>query len=180
MAKSRQVALLRGVNVGGHAKVPMARLREVVEELGYEGVRTHLQSGNVVFTTATSPDQAARALEKQIAKHFDLTVPVLVRTGKELSRVVDDNPLRDIASNGSRFLVMFLGGAPNRRKLAALDASDFEPDVFHAGKREIYVWCPNGLRDTKLGHAFWEKQLGLTATGRNWNTVTKLLELAES
>jgi uncharacterized protein (DUF1697 family) len=179
MAQTRQVALLRGVNVGGRTRVPMAQLRDMVEGLGYEDVRTVLQSGNVVFSTDSKPAQTAKAIEQQIEKELGLKVPVLIRTGTELARVVKGNPLSKVATEPARFLVIFLSKAPDRRKLAKLDDAAFEPDLFRAGKREIYVWCPNGFRDTKLGHAFWEKQLQLTATGRNWNTVTKLLALAE-
>lgn len=176
----RQVALLRGVNVGGNNRVPMAHLRELMGELGYEGVRTHLQSGNAVFSaSATTPERAAQEIEGQLAQRLGLNVRVLVRTGEELARVVDANPLPEATSEPARLLVNFLSAAPDPDRLRALVPADFEPDVFGVGEREIYVWCPEGVRATKLSYAFWEKRLGVVATARNWNTVTKLRELVE-
>jgi uncharacterized protein (DUF1697 family) len=178
---TRQIALLRGVNVGGNNMVPMARLRELMHDLGYDDVRTHLQSGNAVFTAAegTPPERAAREIEGQLERHLGLAVPVLVRTARELARVVAANPLPEAVSEPSRLLVNFLSAAPDPDLLGGLDAADFEPDLFGAGEREIYVWCPEGMRATKLTYAFWEKRLGVTATARNWNTVTRLLALTE-
>jgi uncharacterized protein (DUF1697 family) len=176
----RQVALLRGVNVGGNNMVPMARLRELLAELGYEGVRTYLQSGNAVFTaTGTAPQRAAQEIESQLAQQLGLGVRVLVRTAAELTRVLDANPLPEAVSEPARLLVNFLSAPPDPELLRGLDPATFEPDRFEVGEREIYVWCPEGVRATKLSYAFWEKRLGLTATARNWNTVTNLLELAE-
>ncbi len=171
----RQIALLRGVNVGANNRVPMARLRELMEELGYEGVRTHLQSGNALFTAAgTPPARAAQEIEGQLARHLGLGVRVLVRTGDELARVIAANPLPEAVSEPARLLVNFLSQAPDPERLRALDPADFEPDIFGVGEREIYVWCPEGVRATKLSYAFWEKRLGVVATARNWNTVTRL------
>jgi uncharacterized protein (DUF1697 family) len=175
----RQIALLRGVNVGGNNKVPMAHLRELMLELGYEDVRTHLQSGNAVFTAPqTPPDQTAQEIESQLERHLGLSVRVLIRTGEELARAVAANPLPEAVSEPSRLLVIFLSAAPSPDLLRELDPADFEPELYGVGEREIYVWCPEGLRTLKLSYAFWEKRLGVTATGRNWNTVTKLLALA--
>jgi uncharacterized protein (DUF1697 family) len=176
----RQVALLRGVNVGGNNVVPMARLRELMGGLGYGGVRTHLQSGNAVFTApGTPPERAARAIEGELARHLGLNLRVLVRTGEELARIVDANPLPEAVAEPARLLVNFLSAAPDPELLRGLDPADFEPDLFGVGEREIYVWCPEGVRATRLSYAFWEKRLGVIATARNWNTVTRLRLLAQ-
>lgn len=175
----RQIALLRGINVGGHNKIGMAQLRDVLGELGFARVRTHLQSGNVVFDAGGSPEESARVVESGLADRFGASVPVLVRSRADFARVVDENPWQAV-SDRAKFLVVFLAGEPDPEVVRAARAEDHAPDVFEAGRREIYLWCPNGLRETKLSHAFWEKRLGLTATGRNWNTVTELRELADS
>jgi uncharacterized protein (DUF1697 family) len=177
---TRQIALLRGVNVGGNNMVAMAVLRELLRGLGYEDVRTHLQSGNAVFTVATAPEQAAREIEDQLVGRLGLRVPVLVRTRDELAEVVAANPLGEATSEPARLLVNFLSHEPDPELLGELDPADFEPETFGAGAREIYVWCPDGVRATRLGYAFWEKRLKLTATARNWNTVTRLLALADA
>jgi uncharacterized protein (DUF1697 family) len=177
---TRQVALLRGINVGRSKRVGMADLRESVEALGYDDVRTYLQSGNVVFTGKDGrPERAAQKIEDQLAERLGLDVRVLVRTRDELAEVIDRNPLSEIASDPRRLLVAFLSSSPDPKRLRDVDPADFEPDAFAVGAREIYLWCPDGFHATKLGHAFWEKQLQLTATARNWNTVTKLLALAD-
>jgi uncharacterized protein (DUF1697 family) len=176
----RQVALLRGVNVGGNNRVSMAHLRELMQGLGYDGVRTHLQSGNAVFTAdGTPPERAAQEIEGLLERHLGLSVRVLVRTDEELARVVEANPLAEAISEPARLLVNFLAEAPDPDLLGGLDPADFEPDIFGVGEREIYVWCPEGVRATKLSHAFWEKRLRVVATARNWNTVTRLLELVQ-
>jgi uncharacterized protein (DUF1697 family) len=176
------VAFLRAVNVGGRNRIAMSDLRELLESLGYGEVRTHLQSGNAVFAAAAaaaggSPEQLAREIEGALAGEVGLRVKVLVRTSAELERAIAANPLLDVAGDHARLLVTFLSHAPDREVIAELAPADFEPDVFAVGEREIYVWYPEGVRATKLSNAFWERRLGVVATGRNWRTVTRLLEL---
>ena len=180
MAKTTKVAFLRGINLGPRMRVEMARLRALVKALGYDDVRTYLQSGNVVFTSSVRPEEAARAIEEGIAEHLGLTVPVLVRTEDELAAVVEENPLRDVATDPARYLVNFLSAPPDRRRARELDPAEFEPEVFRVVGREAYVWFPRGVRASRLTYAFWEKRFEVTATGRNWNTVTKVLALAAS
>lgn len=176
----RHVALLRGVNVGGHQKVPMAHLRELLGELGYGDVRTHLQSGNAVFSApGTPPERAAQEIEGQLTRSLGLSVRVLVRTAGELARVVAANPLPEAVAEPSRLLVTFLSAPLAPELLRELDPAAFEPDRFGVGEREVYVWCPEGVRAITLSYAFWEKRFGVVATARNWNTVTRLAALAE-
>lgn len=179
-ADGKYAVLLRAVNVGGRNKIAMARLRELLEGLGYEGVRTHLQSGNAVLTAAgKSPQRVGEEIEGVLAAELGLEAKVLVRTKGELEQVIADNPLLDIADNPARMLVAFLSDAPDGETVRQLAPAEFEPDVFAVGEREVYVWYPEGVRATKLSNAFWEKRLGVVATGRNWNTVTRLLELTD-
>ncbi len=174
------MALLRAVNVGGRNRIAMARLRELLERLGYGDVRTHLQSGNAVFTAAaTSPERLAREVERGLAEEVGLAAKVLVRSRAELERAIAANPLLDVADDHARLLVTFLSDAPAREIVDALAPADFEPDVFAVGEREIYAWYPDGVRATRLSNAFWERRLKVVATGRNWNTVTRLLELMD-
>src|SRR3989442_3526921 len=101
---ARQIALLRGVNVGGNKRVEMARLRALLEELGYRDVRTYVNSGNVVFS---GPRRSEEHLEAEIAQTFGFEVPVVLRTRDELADVVQANPLRDVASDPAKHLVAF-------------------------------------------------------------------------
>jgi uncharacterized protein (DUF1697 family) len=174
------VALLRAVNVGGRNRIAMAQLRELLEGLGYGEVRTHLQSGNAVFTApGISPERLAREIEGALVEELGLAAKVLVRSRAELERAVAANPLLELADDHARLLVTFLSEAPDREVVGELAPADFEPDVFAVGEREIYAWYPDGVRATRLSNAFWERRLGVVATGRNWNTVTRLLELME-
>lgn len=161
----------------------MADLRRIVEGLGFSEVRTHLQSGNVVFTPGANArsvdvEAAGRLIEASLQEQLGLAAPVLVRAAPELRSIVAANPLSDAATDPSRLLVTFLSQPVDHAVLGEIDPADFSPDRFAPGEREIYVWAPNGVSETKLTHAFWEKRLGVTATGRNWRTVERLLELA--
>jgi uncharacterized protein (DUF1697 family) len=176
--KTRQVALLRGVNLGPTTRVDMAALRALFEQLGYDDVRTLLMSGNVVYTTGDAPERAIQRIEAALTKELGLSVRVLVRTRDELAAVVKRYPLRDIATDGSRALVVFLSARSKTNAVRDLDPQQFEPEVFRVADREVYVWSPHGLQKVKLNIGFWEKRFQCVATGRNWNTVNKLLALA--
>jgi uncharacterized protein (DUF1697 family) len=177
--EERYVALLRAVNVGGRNRIAMAHLRELLRGLGYGAVRTHLQSGNAVFTApaGATPEPVAEAIEGALLAELDLAAKVLVRTRAELQRIVAGNPLLDVATDHRRLLVAFLSDPPAPNAVTQLAPADFEPEVFAVGEREIYVWYPEGVQAARLSNAFWERRLGVSATGRNWNTVTRLLEL---
>ena len=117
---------------------------------------------------------------RRSAEEIGLAAKVLVRTRAELERAIAANPLLDVADgNHARLLVTFLSHAPDREAVSELAPAEFEPDVFAVGEREIYVWYPDGVRATRLSNAFWERRLGVVATGRNWRTVTRLLELLD-
>ncbi|MFR9732159.1 DUF1697 domain-containing protein [Saccharopolyspora sp. MS10] len=175
--RQRQIALLRGVNVGGRNRVPMARWREVLAEQGFERVRTLLQSGNAVFTAPCPAEESERRVAAGLAAEFGLDVPVLVRTRDELAEVVAGDPLAGVATIPARYLVTFLSGRPDP---AVLDPAACAPDVVRLGEREAYVWCPEGVRNSRVPQSWWERRLGLRATSRNWSTVIRLLELAGS
>jgi len=168
---ARRIALLRGVNVGGRT-VPMAELRDVFEQLGHGGVRTYIQSGNVVFDGKGSSASVRRALEQAIDERFDLDVTVLLRTPSELAKVAAESPY------GRDAYVTFLDGVPDSKRVAALDPAPFSPDEFRVTGQEVYVRCPNGYGRTKINNAFFEKKLATRATTRNWRTVETLLEWA--
>ncbi len=177
---ARQVALLRGINVGGRKKVAMARLRELMEELGYSEVRTYVNSGNVVFSGPEQPPlEVARRLEEQLATTFGFDIAVVVRSREELAETVRANPLGAIATDPARHLVLFLAVEPEADRVPELDTAEIAPEAFHLLGREIHLWCPDGVNDSPLAKQMSEKRLGVTATARNWRTVEKLLALAE-
>lgn len=168
---ARLVGLLRGINLGAKRRVAMADLRELVAELGYEDVRTVLASGNVIFT---GPKANARAkLEKGIEQRFGFQVDVILRTMDELHAVVDNDPFKDAVDNLTRYFVVFLPSPPD---VSALEGEDFAPDAYAVNGNEIYAWCPDGMRDSRLMKTLGKPRAGPTATVRNMATVRKLLE----
>jgi uncharacterized protein (DUF1697 family) len=170
----RYVAFLRGINVGGNATIPMAELRTVLAGCGYTEVSTLLNSGNAIFTApGDRPAEIETEMAAAIEARFGRAVRCLVRTGAELARVLAADPYAGVATDGARYVVAFLAGEPDPARLAAIDPDGYLPDRFAAAGREIYIWCPNGLADTKFTHAFFERRLGVAATVRNWNTVRK-------
>jgi uncharacterized protein (DUF1697 family) len=176
---ARQIALLRGVNVGGSRRVPMAELRELLTGLGHEDVATYLQSGNVVLTSDLAPERLERELETAIVEGMGVDPLVVVRTRDELADVVDGNPLGEVAEP-KRFQVSFLSAAPDPEVVRALEAADVAPERVAVRGREIYAWHPDGVQSSPLAKLLTDRKLGVTATARNWNTVTKLLELADA
>jgi uncharacterized protein (DUF1697 family) len=176
----RQIALLHGVNLGPNRRVGMADLRGLLTGLGYGDVRTHLQSGNVVLDAAASGATLERELERHISGAAGFDVAVAVRSRAELARIVERNPLGDVADDPARYLVSFLAAKPAATVVRGLAGLDVAPERFVVSGREIYAWHPHGVQRSKLAAALSARRLGVGATARNWNTVTKLLELADA
>ncbi|HEY7196436.1 MAG TPA: DUF1697 domain-containing protein [Gaiellaceae bacterium] len=175
----RQIVLLRGINLASKRRVGMAELRKLLEAHGYDDVRTHLQSGNVVLTSRASPSALKRKLEKELADGLRMEIEVFVRTRDELADVVKRNPLGKVADNGSRYIVYFLSAKPSAKVVKELAEADIGPDRVAASGRELYSWHPNGLQRSPLAKLLSGDRLGVSATNRNWNTVTKLLAIAD-
>ena len=177
MAAQTYVALLRGINLGARNKVSMAELRELVEGLGADDVTTYVQSGNVVFRSGTPTATLAGDLEAAIRRRLGLDVRVLLRTKSDLGKTVSGNPFAD-AADASKLHVTFLAATPVRARVRKLDPSLSPPDEFRVAGRQVYLHCPNGYGRSKLSNAYFEQQLGVAATTRNWRTVTALADLA--
>lgn len=176
----RYVVLLKGVNLGGRRKVPMADLRALLGRLGLTDVRTLLNSGNAIFgSESDDPAELEVLIAEGIEAEFGKSVPCLVRTGPEMRAVVEGNPLGDVATNGSRLMAHFLSATPDPALRAAHDPAEFDPTVGF-GDRVIYQWCPDGLMAAPFIGAFVEKHLGVLVSARNWNTVTKLDAMLDS
>jgi len=157
----------------------MKALAATLAEAGYEGVRTYIQSGNVVFEAPPSQARAAASgLAAIIEERFGLSVPVVTRTAGELAAVVRSNPLLRAGVDTERMHVGFLTDRPAPSAIARLDPQRSIPDVFAVQGREIYLICPNGMARTKLTNDYFDSKLGVTSTFRNWRTVLTMLELA--
>jgi uncharacterized protein (DUF1697 family) len=157
----------------------MAQLRSALEEAGFEEVATYVQSGNVVLTSGDSAAKVGSAVERLIEKEFGLKIPVVVRTRAQLAKVVERNPLGKVAKNPKRYQVSFLEKKPSAAVMRKLEDVAAPTERVIAEGREIYAWHPEGVARSKLWAMLAGKGLGVTATARNWTTVTKLLELAD-
>jgi uncharacterized protein (DUF1697 family) len=175
---ARHVVLLRGINLGSRNRVAMPELREALEEAGFEDVRTHLQSGNVVLTSTAKPESVARKCEKVIKERFGLEIPVVVRSRAQLAAVVKRNPLADVATEPKRYQVSFLSAKIPAKVVRELEAVAEPDERVVAIGREVYAWHPRTVARSKLWAKLAGKDLGVTATARNWATVEALLELA--
>jgi uncharacterized protein (DUF1697 family) len=175
----RQIALLRGINIGARNRVAMPKLRKLLEEAGFEDVGTYLQSGNVVLSSDLTEKGLARKVKRVVADSFGLEVEVVVRSRNELAKVVRLNPLGDIATNPKRYQVSFLAKKPSRAVVRELTELAAPSEKLVARGRELYAWHPAGVARSKLWARLAGKQLGVVATARNWTTVTSLLELAD-
>lgn len=174
------VALLRGINLGARNKVSMADLRALVAGLGAEDVGTYVQSGNVIFKSSKGAGKLIEAIEKAILRDLGLSVSVLLRSQPQLTKILAGNPWAGPKVDTGELHVTFLAGKPDRAPVRKLDPNRSPPDEFRVVGSEIYLRCPNGYGPSKLSNAYFEKELGVTATTRNWRTVTKLAELASA
>ncbi|HKV67372.1 MAG TPA: DUF1697 domain-containing protein [Gaiellales bacterium] len=175
----RQIVLLRGINLGPRNRVAMPELRKLLESAGFDGVRTYVQSGNIVLDTRRKPESTATACEKLIAAELGLEIPAVVRTRDELAEVVRRNPLAGVVDDPKRYQVSFLDGKPDPKAIEKLSAAAVDGERLEAVGREIYAWHPHGIARSKMWAALAGKGLGVKATARNWTTVTTLLEMAE-
>jgi uncharacterized protein (DUF1697 family) len=175
----KQVALIRGINVGKAKRVAMADLRALCEDLGYLEVRTLLNSGNVVFNSPrTPPAKSAASIERAISTKLGFSANVVVLSASELAGTVKENPLGNVATNPARLLVTFLKNPEDRNLLKPLAKQKWKPEALAVGSHAVYVWCPEGLLVSRLAAAV-NRLLGDGATTRNWATVLKLHALAD-
>lgn len=171
------VALLRGINVGKAKRVHMADLRALLGELGYTDISTLLNSGNAVFQAAKGTQaKLAENIAAAIAAKLQIEVPVIVKSAKELSSIVNENQLAEGASNHSQLLVVFSQSNSALSGLGAVESSVVPPEQFLVGKNAAYLHCANGILESKAGEALLGKA-GKSVTTRNWATVLKLQAL---
>jgi uncharacterized protein (DUF1697 family) len=173
------VALLRGVNVGGHKQVAMADLRDLLAGLGFRDVQAVLQSGNLVFRSdGKAGAKLERLLEGEVRKRLGLETVFFVRSAAEWEDVVAQNPFRDEARRDpARLVALFLKEAPGGAAVKALQAAIVGREVMRAAGKQAYIVYPDGQGRSKLTNAVIEKHLGTRGTARNWNTVLRLAEL---
>jgi uncharacterized protein (DUF1697 family) len=164
----------------GHNSIKMTDLASLYISLGFKDAKTFIQSGNVIFSNKSDRSESAicTILEKEILGKFNYTVPVMIRTSRELSDLFTVNPfLGEIKFDAAKMAVIFLHEEPSAEQLKKVKDTDYPPDKFKIIGREIFIYCPNGFGKTKLYTNFFEKKMGVTGTARNWKTITTLLGL---
>jgi len=175
------ISMLRGVNVGGHNKIKMDALRALYESLKLRGAQTYVQSGNVIFRTEERDIALlTKRIEDGIERKFGFRPDVILRTAAEMREVILRNPFaKRRGIEPGKLLVTFLGSDPGAEAREKILQIKCDPEELRIEGREIYIYFPNGAGQSKLDWAGLGKMLKTPATGRNWNSVTKMLEMAE-
>jgi len=175
------ISMLRAVNVGGRSQIKMEALRALYSSLKFENPQTYVQSGNVIFKT-NERDLAliAKRIQQSIEKKFTCRPEVILRTAAELRSVIAKNPFAKRANiEPNKLLVTFLASDPGNEARENLRKQKFAPEELHVADRELYIYFPNGIGKSRLPWPRLDKILQTSGTGRNWNSVTKMLEIAE-
>lgn len=174
------IALLRGINVSGHHKIKMTELKQLFIELGFKNVTTYIQSGNVVFQTNLKElDKIEQQIINGIKQTFGYLVQVIVLTKKSLETIYASNPfLQKPNIDITKIHVTILSNKPNENDIIPLNTISKNEDTFIIVDKTIYLYCPNGYGKTILNNNLFEKKLKISATTRNWNTISKLVELS--
>jgi uncharacterized protein (DUF1697 family) len=172
------IALLKGINVGGHKKVPMADLRELLTKSGFENVQTYIQSGNVILQSSKSDISVIeKNIQESIMDHFGFEVSVLVKTRSDLKRIFNDSPFSEEKKKASYF--MLLRNTPEDDLVKIASEKVYEGEEYKILKNCIYFFCEKGFGQAKFNANFFERKLKTFATARNYNTMLKLLSLSE-
>ena len=171
------IVLLKGINVGGHKKVPMAELRELLTKSGFLNVKTYIQSGNIVLESHENIKNIENTIQKAIESHFGFKVSVIVKTREDLQRIFNDSPFNNEKKKLSYF--MMLHNTPNADLVKAASEKVYEGEEYCIVNDCIYFYCANGYGQAKFNANYFERKLETFATSRNYNTMLKLLSLSE-
>jgi uncharacterized protein (DUF1697 family) len=177
---AQHIVLLRGINLGSRNRIAMGALRAALEAAGFADVRTYVQSGNVVLSSSATAADVKRKVQRVIAKEFGLDIAVVTRTRTQLAKVIERNPLANVAKDPKRYQVSFLDTKPAREVVRRIEEAADPKERVVADGREIYAWHPDTIARSKLWALLAGQSLGVTATARNWTTVQRLLELADA
>ena len=175
----RHVALLRGINVGGHKIIKMDALKALFESLGLEQVRTYIQSGNVIFASKQDPKPLRPKIQKELRSVFGFEVTVVIRSAAEFQKIIDGSPFpADDLAEGETLYVALLAGTPEPAAIKKLLESRSDVDDFRLEGSEVYILLRQSIRQSLFSNSFLERKLGVAATTRNWQTMTRLAAIA--
>jgi uncharacterized protein (DUF1697 family) len=171
------IALLRGINVSGQKKVPMAELRELLSKAGLASVKTYIQSGNVIFQSSEKHIQSLEfKIHNAIKKHFGFEVPVIIKTPNELQKIFDSCPFSEEKKQKSYFMMLF--AVPEETSVEEVIKISYPNEVFQITDDCVYFYCSAGYGSAKMNNNFFERKLKVTASARNYRTMLKLLSLS--
>ncbi|MFL0353866.1 DUF1697 domain-containing protein [Xanthomarina sp. GH4-25] len=170
------IVLIKGINVGGHKKVPMAELRELLTKSGFENVKTYIQSGNVILKSSEKSKMIENNIQTAIMAHFGFEVSVLAKTRQELEQIFNDNPFLEEKKKASYFLM--LHDTPLEELVSVASEKVYEGEEYEIINNCIYFYCKKGMGQAKFNANFFERKLKTFATARNYNTMVKLLSLS--
>ena len=174
---STYIALLKGINVGGHKKVPMAELRELLSQSGFENVRTYIQSGNVILQSSEKSNQKIeKTVKEAITNYFGFEVSVLVKTRQDLQRIFNNSSFSEDKKKASYFIM--LHNTPDNELVKIASEKIYEGETYQIIEDCIYYYSANGFGQSKFDAKFFERKLNTFATARNYNTMVKLLSLS--
>jgi uncharacterized protein (DUF1697 family) len=171
------IVLLKGINVGGHKKVPMAELRELLTKSGFEGVMTYIQSGNVILKSSESNLQKIENMVKAtIQDYFGFEVSVLVRVREDIQRIFNESPFSEEKKKKSYFTMLHT--SPDHELVKEAAEKNYEGEEYYIINDCIYYYCDKGFGQAKFNMKFFERKLNTFGTSRNYNTMVKLLSLS--
>ena len=170
------IALLKGINVGGHKKVPMAELRDLLAKSGFQNVQTYIQSGNVIFKSSEETKNLEDKIQNAISSHFGFEVSVIVKTNAELQLIFDSCPFENAKKEKSYFIM--LNKIPERNLIEEVDKISYDDEEIVIINNCLYFYCSKGFGQTKFNMSTYERKLNLVGTSRNYNTMVKLLSLS--
>ncbi|MGE5943124.1 MAG: DUF1697 domain-containing protein [Flavobacteriales bacterium] len=170
------IALLRGINVGGHKKVPMATLRELLTKCGLKNVQTYIQSGNVIFKSSEKANALEEIIKKSILDYFGFEVSVIAKTPEELQTILDDCPFQKDKKEHSFFII--LNKIPDAELVKDTQQISYENEEIIIKKDALYFYCSIGYGKSKFNMNTFERKLKVIGTSRNYNTMIKLLSLS--
>ena len=175
---NKHLALLKGINVGGHNKIKMAELREALTKAGLKNVITYIQSGNILFKSDKDSPALETSIHEVIRKQFGHDIPVLVLEEKELRKAIENAPfVPQDESEQSKYILSFLSRKPSSEELDTVKDISYEPDQWKIIDRTLYLYCPNGYGRTKFSAPMFERRLNVFMTARNWKSSHKFVEL---
>ena len=166
----------------GHNSIKMTELSMLYNDLGFTGIQTYIQSGNVIFRAKreTSVLEIEQRIEKEILSKFNYVIPTMVRTNMDVSLLFKRNPfLNEENFDAAKMAVIFLRETPSDSQINKVINISYPPDKFRISGKEIFIYCPNGFGKTKIYTNFFEKKMGVSGTARNWKTITSILQIAE-